>query len=389
MRVLFPFVGVQIGGAVVSASEMMRHLAAKGEVEAIALVPREGASSKLFRAAGIEPVFHDRDAVSATTLRQSTVSLSGKLLAIPTYIAVYRQALRALERHRVDVVHVNEDRLVLPWGLAARRAQVPLVWHLRQERPNRLLDRLRTRLASHMVFVAEANKVNRFGRSGLRLPPTTTLYNVVDLGRFHPTEDASHAKRAAGLDPGRLCLTFVGNLFERKRPDWVLRAAAELQLRHKLQVLLIGAPLGPAAYLRHLAELAAATPEPEHVHLLGARDDVPDLLRASDVLTLPSVPLGEAFPRAVIESQASGVPVVATDVAGMREAVENGITGVIVHPTSFADYVAALDTLLADDETRSAMGRSGRAAAESRFSGVTMADTLRGIYRSVLRPDYG
>lgn len=387
LRVLFPFVGVQIGGAVVSASEMMRRMVAEGGVEPMALVPREGPSAKLFRSAGVEPVFHDSEAVSATTLRRSTIGALGKLQAIPTYLAVYRQALRSLRRHAADVVHVNEDRLVLPWGLAARRAGVPLVWHVRQERPNRLLDGLRTRLSDHMVFVAEANKVNRFAGSSVRLPPNTTIYNVVDLQRFQPAGDVAAAKRAAGLDPERLCLTFVGNLFARKRPDWVLRAAAELQRRHRLQVVLIGAPLGPADYLREVEGLAAATPEPEHVHLLGARDDVPDLLRASDVLTLPSAPLGEAFPRAVIEAQASGVPVVATDVAGMREAVEDGVAGVIVDPADFGAYVEALDFLLGNGQLRKALGRSGRAAAEERFSGSTMVARLVEIYRSVLRLD--
>ncbi len=387
MRVLFPFVGVQIGGAVVSASEMMRRMVAEGGVEPVALVPREGPSAKLFRSVGVEPAFHDHDAVSSTTLRRSTVSALGKLRAVPTYFAVYRQALRSLKRHAVDVVHVNEDRLVLPWGLAARRAGVPLVWHVRQERPNRLLDGLRARLADHVVFVAEANKVNRFAGSSVKLPPATTLHNVVDLQRFHPAEDVAAAKRAAGLDPERLCLTFVGNLFARKRPDWVLRAAAELQRRHELQVLLIGAPLGPAEYVREVERLAAAAPAPEHVHLLGARDDVPDLLRASDLLTLPSAPFGEAFPRAVIEAQASGVPVVATDVAGMREAVEDGVAGMIVDAAGFEAYVEALDALLSDPGLRTAMGRSGRAAAEARFSGATMVASLVEIYRSVLGLD--
>src|SRR5690606_34798834 len=124
-----------------------------------------------------------------------------------------------------------------------------LVWHVRQERPNPLLDGLRVRLASHIVFVSHANRINRFGRAGSRLQKAGVIYNVVDPERFRPTVDIATAKSLVNLDPERLTLTFVGNLFPRKRPEWVLRASAELQSEFPLQVLLVGAPLGEPTYL--------------------------------------------------------------------------------------------------------------------------------------------
>lgn len=380
LRVAFPFAGVRIGGATVSTAEMVRRLRADGRVEPLVITPDEGPSTALFRRAGVEPRSYRPRARDAAQLRSGTASWLGRARAAPVYARVYREALHLLGTERIDVVHLNEDRTVLPWGLAARRCGVPVVWHVRQERANRWLDGLRLRLADRVVFVADANRVRFAGRT---LPPALTLHNVVDLERFRPSADRREAKRALGLDPDRLTLTFVGNLVERKRPTWVLRAAAELQARYPLQVLLAGAPFGPAAYVERLRALAAAAPEPAHVHLLGARDDVPALLAASDLLTLPSVRSGEAFPRVVIEALAAGVSVVASDVAGVREALRHGVDGLLVDPDDEAAYRRALAALLGDDARREAMGRAAAPSAAARFGGETMADALLELYAGV------
>ena len=383
LRVLFPFVGSGVGGATVSTAEMVRRLLADGRVTPLVSVPRPGPSTALFQSAGVSPSYHDAEFGHATTLPGSTTSWSGKVRAVPTYLVLWRHARSLLRRLEVDVLHVNEDRTLLPWGAAARQLGVPAVWHIRQERPSRLLDPVRLRVTDHLVFVADANR-SRFA-SGRRLPPSTTIHNVVDLDRFVPCADRQQAKRSLGLEPDRLTLIFVGSLVERKRPDWVLRAALELQREHRLQVLLVGPARGSDAYLRELARLVSGAPEPEHVHRLGERDDVPALLRASDLLTLPSVRHGEAFPRVVIEAMACGVPVVATDVAGVKEAITTEQDGLLIDPDDFPAYVLALDRLLSDPSLRERMGSQGVAAARVRFAGEAMATRLLQIYEEVLR----
>jgi glycosyltransferase involved in cell wall biosynthesis len=209
---------------------------------------------------------------------------------------------------------------------------------------------------------------------------------VVDTSTFHPGgHDKSSEKARLGLDPNRLTITFVGNLVERKRAEWVLRAASDLQHEHLIQVVLVGAATGPDRYQRDLRRLAEMAPEPAHVHFLGHREDVADVLRASDVATLPSIRRGEAFPRAVVEAMACGVPIVATDVAGVKEAVTSNVTGLLVDPDDHGAYVAAIDTLLRDRPLREGMGRRAAIEAKARFSGATMAASLLDLYLGALR----
>ncbi len=104
---------------------------------------------------------------------------------------------------------------------------------------------------------------------------------------------------------------------------------------------------------------------------LGERDDVPALLGAADLFVLSSV--SEGMPISILEAMASRLPVVATDVGGVRELVADGQTGLVV-PHSRPDRLAAALGRLADDEAlRQAMGSAGLERARAEFSGDTMA----------------
>jgi glycosyltransferase involved in cell wall biosynthesis len=119
----------------------------------------------------------------------------------------------------------------------------------------------------------------------------------------------------------------------------------------------------------------------EQVFLTGYRDDVPRILAASDVLVLPS--FREGTPRVITEAMASGLPVVATDIAGIPEQVEDGESGFLI-PTGDSEALAdRLNRLLVDSGLRDEMGACGCERAE-RFSVEAMVGQLDGIYRELL-----
>jgi len=104
------------------------------------------------------------------------------------------------------------------------------------------------------------------------------------------------------------------------------------------------------------------------VELLGSRPDVAELLHGSDIFVFPSRPAGEGMPGVLIEAGLSGVPVVATDVPGVRTVVDDGVTGFVVPEGPLGPLVDATDRLLLDAPLRSVMGAAARERCVDRFS---------------------
>jgi glycosyltransferase involved in cell wall biosynthesis len=96
----------------------------------------------------------------------------------------------------------------------------------------------------------------------------------------------------------------------------------------------------------------------DRLRLLGYREDIPALLAAADIFTLPSQ--FEGLPMSVIEAMLCGLPVVATDISGPREQVMDGVTGVLVPPAQSTPLAIALARLAADPALRTTMGTAGR-----------------------------
>jgi glycosyltransferase involved in cell wall biosynthesis len=168
----------------------------------------------------------------------------------------------------------------------------------------------------------------------------------------------------------------VGRLADGKGFD-VLLAAAESLRDGDASVCLVGE--GPL-YDDLRAEIETRGLE-DTVFLLGYRADVPRVLAASDVLVLPSY--REGTPRVITEAMASGLPVVATNIAGIPEQVSDGESGYLI-PTGDPDALAArLAELLADPALRERMGRCGVRRAE-RFSVEAMVEAADELYADLL-----
>jgi N,N'-diacetylbacillosaminyl-diphospho-undecaprenol alpha-1,3-N-acetylgalactosaminyltransferase len=103
-----------------------------------------------------------------------------------------------------------------------------------------------------------------------------------------------------------------------------------------------------------------------HVRFLGKRQDIREILAATDVYALPSY--REGTPRTVLEAMAMGKPVITTDAPGCRQTVEDGVTGLLVPVGDHAAVAAALERLIGDEQLRRRMGAAGRERAARIFS---------------------
>jgi glycosyltransferase involved in cell wall biosynthesis len=172
----------------------------------------------------------------------------------------------------------------------------------------------------------------------------------------------------------------VASFFPVKAQDVLVRAAAALKERGVgVTTLFLGDGAERAGVERLAGELGLG---PAEVRFLGFRNDVPDLLAASDVFVLPS--RSEGFPMSILEAMSHRLPVVCTPVGGNPELVADGEHGILVPVDDVAALAGAMEKVAADEALRKRLGDAGHARVRDDFSFARTADRYEAIYRRVL-----
>jgi glycosyltransferase involved in cell wall biosynthesis len=190
-----------------------------------------------------------------------------------------------------------------------------------------------------------------------------------------PPTPGRSVRRELGISPEAPVVGSVGALRAEKRFDVLLRAAGQLLPRWPgLRIVIAGA----GAESRALEGLATALGLARAVMLLGARDDIPDVLDAFDVAVNSSD--FEGSPLSVLEYMEAGLPVVATRVGGLPQLIDDGVHGLLVPRRDPASLAVALDGLLGDADRRRAMGAAGRRRRREHFDFDVMVGRLEDLY---------
>lgn len=384
IRVGFVDHALQLGGAQKSLLELIAHLD-RDRFEPVVVCSR-GASwldRPELRGVELAPVLQPtpllerrRDDLGRSALADLRDALAGARLA-----AGLRRELIAL---RVDLVHSNTLKAHLLASVAARRARLPLIWHVRdilQGRAARGWLLRAGRLARPRVIAISEAVAAQFTGAGLDI---TLIHNGVPLDRFTPGPPAEDLRRRLGLSPEDDVLCIVGRLTPWKGHLTLLEAVAAVAARRPRVRLVVGGEVAfwERAYEDELRAHADRLGIADRVLWLGFRDDVPDILRLCDVFVLPSV--DEPFGRAIIEAMAVARPVVATRSGGVPEIVAEGETGLLVAPGDASGLADALLALLSDPGRARLMGERGMARARECFDVRRVARQVQELWAGVL-----
>jgi D-inositol-3-phosphate glycosyltransferase len=217
-----------------------------------------------------------------------------------------------------------------------------------------------------------------------------TVNPGVDLTVFQPGSQAE-ARRRLGLPADGIVLMFAGRVQPLKAPDIVLRAAAQLTrddpaLAGRLCVAFVGGPSGAGrADPDGLLELAASLGVPGIVRLEPPcpQRELADWYRAATVVMVPSY--SESFGLVAVEAQACGTPVIAASVGGLRTAVRDGMSGILVEGHHPASYARAVRDLLREPGRLARLSAGAREHA-SRFGWAVTVDALLQVYTGAMTP---
>jgi glycosyltransferase involved in cell wall biosynthesis len=299
---------------------------------------------------------------------------------------------KAAKRAGADLVHANTARAGLVASAVTRLGGPPAVVHVRDRLPRGVVSDavLRALVASARIVIANSRYTGEripIGRAPVRVIPNPV--DVESLSRIEINRTSVRTQLGLGLDD--LVLVVVGQITPWKGQDLAIRVAAALSdLDRPVRLLIVGSPKFTSAgtrydnlaYAEHLHRLVESLGVEEGVWFLGEREDVPVILAAADLALAPS--WEEPFGRSIVEAMAMGLPVIATEIGGPAEIVDEGVHGVLLPPRRPEVWAHAVRSLIAKPDEMQKMGRLGRERAIARFGVGKHVQAVLDVYRAVV-----
>ncbi|HUQ77855.1 MAG TPA: glycosyltransferase [Patescibacteria group bacterium] len=345
-----------------------------------------------------EHLFSLLSRLDATYYEASVVALSGgsavrKLQRHGFNVTVLDEAddgaaVRALTAHlalvRPDVIHTHMYRADIIGTKAAlalrdtghRAPYVVSTVHssrVRSHEDRELLRQL-TPAMDQLIAVSKSieHKIASEHRTGA---PVRLIYNGVDLQRYDHQEPCAPFGDQYGIEPGSKIVGVVARLEPEKGHQTLIEAWPSVLREVPDAYLLI---VGEGSRRDFLEQWASAHKVGHRVVFAGRRDDIPAVTAALDVAVLPS--WREAQGLSILEAMALSRPVVASDVGGIPEMVEDGVTGLLVEHDNPVALAAAVVRLLKDPAYAASIGRAGHDLVHERFCVELMVKAIEQIY---------
>ncbi|MCG3174572.1 MAG: D-inositol-3-phosphate glycosyltransferase [Myxococcota bacterium] len=333
--------------------------------------PPGGEMEKRARAQGVEVIPLEFDALPFRVNHLPWVSGKG-----------VRRLHELIRETAPAIVHANAF-YAMKYAAEATPPSTPLVWTLHNvfTRQNRVDRRLLNR-ASRVIACCQAARDAYRHVPGVPEKTVVVPYGVPE----QPAPDSARKSIRAtlGIPENAAVLLSAGKLIPAKGHDVLMRSFQLLHDRGLDPWLIIaGGSHDFAARSRELLK----QPDPgarTRVRLTGWRDDIPALMRAADVFVFPSVS-GEGLPISILEAMMAGLPVAASRIAGVPEAVTHERTGLLSRPGCAEELARHLERLIRDPALRETMGESARVIARERFSLQAMADGVERIWRDLAK----
>lgn len=291
---------------------------------------------------------------------------------------------RFMRANRVQVVVTYFESSDFWGALSARLAGVPVVISNRRDlgfslkRRHIIAYRFFNRFFTRIIAVCDAVKEHLIKEERVERSKISTVYNGVDILDILPS---GTLKASLGVADDERVVTMVANLHPVKGHENLLEAARLVcDEIPAVKFLFVGVDKG--GYSEHLRQVTRRLVLQGNVIFTGYRHDVAEILAVSDVCVLSST--SEGMSNAILEYMASGNPVIATDVGGNAELINDGETGFLVPPDNPQSMARSISLLLENHDVRIEMGRKAKERAQTLFSTQAMVQAVDSLVTSEL-----
>ncbi len=300
-----------------------------------------------------------------------------------------REILRAffrlfslIRREKVDIVNTHSSKDSWIASFAARLAHRPILLRTRHvtipisNHPFNIVYKLPHRIITVSNYVRET----MIQKNRIKPEKIISIPTAINLKKFDFKMSGRKVREKLRIDPEVPLVGMIGVIRTEKGHPYFIEAAQRiLKVHPKVRFLIVGQEPKGKTIVRRVRELKLE----KKILVTGFRPDVPQVLAALDIFTMPS--LREALGTALLEALAMKKPVIATRVGGIPEVIIHNQTGLLVPPADSKALARAILELLEDREKAKRLGKNGRRLVEEKFSQETMIERIENLYRELLK----
>lgn len=292
--------------------------------------------------------------------------------------------LKIIQTKNIQLIHTHLYHANMYGRIAALISKIPAVVTEHNVYPKyklrrRIVNWFLAKKSKKIIAVSEMVKKDITVRDWIKPSKIEVIYNGIDIDRFPSVVPKEEARQKLGVPTDCFLIGTIGRLTDQKGQIYLINTIGIIKgIIPEIKLLLAGS--GPLE--SDLKNIVSTKGLNEYVKFLGARRDIPDILKAMDIFVFPS--LWEGLPMVLLEAMASSLPVVATSVGGITEILRNGINGIIVPPCNEGALVQAIIGLSKDKAKLKLLGEIGKKTVEDKFTASLMVKNLASIYESSL-----
>ncbi|SFV32997.1 glycosyltransferase [Thermoflavifilum thermophilum] len=299
--------------------------------------------------------------------------------------------LRLLNSIRPDIIHVHGSRAASNLVPVARLLKIPVLYtihgwsfHPGQSRIyfhlRRIAENWITRHTTLNINVSYADQQS--GQYYLNKFNSVVVRNGVDLNKFTRKYVTSHIRPELAIPDDAVVISFVARMTTQKNPFLLLNAfeKALYKIDHQIFLILVG----DGELMSDISAWLASHNLLSYVRLLGFRQDIPDILAATDIYCLPS--LWEGLPIGLLEAMAMENAIVVSDIPPHREVIKNGHNGLLFAPQDHNSLASLLLQLCSSRDLRSRLQMAARHTVETEFNVIHMIHQMEDIYERIVDP---
>lgn len=352
-----------LGGGQISLLSLLKNINIE-KWRPVVIIKDRGSFAEKIQSLGI-PVYY----INFTTLT------GFGFLKIPYYFIKLIQIIKA---ERIDIIHISPPRLVLISGIIAKFLKIPLIWHVRISDSTPLLDRINLILANKIIVNSRATSL-RFYFASLK-SKITVIYNGIDFLSLKVARSREMILSELGIGARKIIIGNVSRFSKEKDHITLIRAFENLSQKFlNLHLLFIGnTPTQCQGYKKSINDYIAERGFSDRITMTDYKEGVADYINLFDFFVLPS--RSESFGRVLVEALYLSKPVVATNVGGIPEIIENNRNGILVPVADVEKMTEAISFLLENDKIARDLGMNGTKMVTEKFSIEEHVRKIEDIY---------